>query len=198
MNIFEYLDWNIEKLKFTTSTSVGKIEFTNLIATFNPSACKRLVLGCHYDSKQFKSNKNFVGAIDAAVPCTMLIRLAQILNHHLNKSLLSDYLTLQLIFFDGEESFQNGNSDDSLYGSKYLAEFWSKKQISNKQNCNFSINQLDTIETLIVLDLIGTKQPNFYSFFPNTKRLFNEFIRIGNKIVHFNYFCKLIIFQKIN
>lgn len=34
-------------------------------------------------------------------------------------------LTLQLIFFDGEEAFKQWTPSDSLYGSTHLASKWS-------------------------------------------------------------------------
>ncbi|KAI8788113.1 glutaminyl-peptide cyclotransferase protein, partial [Biomphalaria glabrata] len=34
--------------------------------------------------------------------------------------------TLQLLFFDGEEAFIRWSDDDSLYGSRHLAELWER------------------------------------------------------------------------
>ena len=34
-------------------------------------------------------------------------------------------VTLQMVFFDGEEAFVNWTRTDSLYGSRHLAEKWS-------------------------------------------------------------------------
>lgn len=33
-------------------------------------------------------------------------------------------VTLQMVFFDGEEAFQEWTSTDSLYGARHLAEVW--------------------------------------------------------------------------
>jgi hypothetical protein len=38
-------------------------------------------------------------------------------------------LTLQLIFFDGEEAFKEWTSTDSIYGSRHLAQKWSGQVI---------------------------------------------------------------------
>lgn len=57
-------------------TPHGPRQFSNVIATSNTKACKRLVLACHYDSKIKPGNK-FVGAIDSAVPCSMMIEIAR-------------------------------------------------------------------------------------------------------------------------
>lgn len=34
-------------------------------------------------------------------------------------------VTLQMVFFDGEEAFKEWTKNDSLYGSRHLAEVWS-------------------------------------------------------------------------
>lgn len=51
----------------------GIVEFTNIVATLDQTATRRLVFACHYDSKDLK---NFIGATDSAVPCAILLDLA--------------------------------------------------------------------------------------------------------------------------
>ena len=51
----------------------GEVEFTNIIATLDPTATRRLVLACHYDSKKLP---HFIGATDSAVSCAVLLDLA--------------------------------------------------------------------------------------------------------------------------
>ena len=36
-----------------------------------------------------------------------------------------DSVTLQVLFFDGEEAYKDWTSLDSLYGSRHLADAWS-------------------------------------------------------------------------
>ena len=57
------------------------MEFTNIVATLDPTAPRRLVLACHYDSKKLP---NFIGATDSSVPCAMLLDLAIGLQQKLN------------------------------------------------------------------------------------------------------------------
>ncbi|CAF3996446.1 unnamed protein product, partial [Rotaria sp. Silwood1] len=93
----------------------GNVEFTNIIATLDSTATRRLVLACHYDSKKLS---NFVGATDSAVPCAVLLDLAISLKKQLNDLKKNKgNPTLQLLFFDGEEAFIDWTSTDSLYGS---------------------------------------------------------------------------------
>ena len=57
------------------------MEFTNIVATLDPTASRRLVLACHYDSKKLP---RFIGATDSAVPCAMLLDIAINLQAKLN------------------------------------------------------------------------------------------------------------------
>ena len=76
------LDWNIELDNFEDMTPFGKKKFSNIIATHNMNACKRFVIACHFDSKYFKEFE-FIGAVDSAVPCAIVIHLAQLLHQRL-------------------------------------------------------------------------------------------------------------------
>ena len=45
------LGWTVEEDSFNDYTPYGLKAFSNIIATFNPSKAKRIVIACHYDSK---------------------------------------------------------------------------------------------------------------------------------------------------
>jgi hypothetical protein len=47
------LDWHIEEDEFTDDTPLGRKRFTNVIATKDPTASRRVVLSAHHDSKYF-------------------------------------------------------------------------------------------------------------------------------------------------
>lgn len=75
--------WDVTEDKFVSQTPYGPLPFTNLIATLNPSAKRRLVLACHYDSKYYPPQwhgREFQGATDSAVPCAMMLELARALD----------------------------------------------------------------------------------------------------------------------
>lgn len=112
---FEKLNWHIEEDTFYDMTPFGKKKFNNIIATKNVNATRRLVMSAHFDSKYFKPPNMFVGATDSAVPCAMLMDLASRLDPFLK---YEDEVTLQIIFFDGEEAFKTWTLTDSLYGSR--------------------------------------------------------------------------------
>jgi len=51
-------------------------------------------------------------------------------------------VSLMLIFFDGEEAFEEWGPNDSIYGAKHLARTWHEKKTAHGRG-NFS--ELDKI-----------------------------------------------------
>ncbi|XP_064484929.1 glutaminyl-peptide cyclotransferase-like isoform X2 [Ornithodoros turicata] len=183
------LGWDVQEDAFEARTPYGRKRFSNVVATLDPMACRRLVLACHYDSK-IHSEGTFLGATDSAVPCAQLIYIAKSLNDKLQKQKQRrDGLTLQLLFFDGEEAFVEWSSTDSLYGSRHLAEKLHTHRIGREQretlNCttgNEIVNELDRMEVMVLLDLIGTANPKFYSYFGDTQSLFSRLVQIEQRL----------------
>lgn len=78
--------WEVTEDYFQSLTPFGQMPFTNIIATLNPDAKRRLVLACHYDSKYFSPQWHgleFLGATDSAVSCSMLLEMARALDKEL-------------------------------------------------------------------------------------------------------------------
>eukprot|EP00096_Caligus_rogercresseyi_P005215 TRINITY_DN2026_c0_g1_i1.p1 TRINITY_DN2026_c0_g1~~TRINITY_DN2026_c0_g1_i1.p1 ORF type:complete len:346 (+),score=62.72 TRINITY_DN2026_c0_g1_i1:415-1452(+) len=182
VDFMKNLRWNVEEQKFNSKTPLGNKEFTNIIASLNPSAPRQLVLACHYDSKI--EPKGFLGAIDSAVPCAQMMNLAHAMRGVLSTSSYTKELSLQLIFFDGEEAFVKWNGEDSIYGARKLAETWEDKRV--KFN-NVEGNALDRIDLFVLLDLIGTKGPKFYSHFKQTRNWFALMQHIEDTLDSNNY-----------
>lgn len=126
-NVMQSLGWQVDTDAFEDITpgKHGKLPFENIIATLNPNAERFLILACHYDSK-YMENINFVGAIDSAVPCAIMLNLAVILTKYLKNSVRTD-ISLQYVFFDGEEAFVTWSNTDSIYGARHLAAKWEKE-----------------------------------------------------------------------
>uniref|UniRef100_A0A1B0EU82 Glutaminyl-peptide cyclotransferase n=1 Tax=Glossina morsitans morsitans TaxID=37546 RepID=A0A1B0EU82_GLOMM len=163
------LEWSIELHKFHENVPIlGRLEFQNIIATLNPNADRYLILSCHYDSK-YMGDLQFLGATDSAVPCAMLLNLAKVL-----KTNLADFrntpLSLMLIFFDGEEAFEEWLPEDSLYGSRHLARKWEIEGF------------LDKIDMLMLLDLLGSPDPTFYNFFSNTESWYSRLLSLEERL----------------
>ncbi|XP_005146085.3 glutaminyl-peptide cyclotransferase [Melopsittacus undulatus] len=182
--------WEIEEDTFQRYTPYGYQTFSNIISTLNPSAKRHLVLACHYDSKFFGQQWQesvFVGATDSAVPCAMILELARALDNQLQliktSSASRPDLSLQLIFFDGEEAFVQWSPSDSLYGSQHLAQ----KMVSTPHPPgSTTTNQLQGIDLLVLLDLIGAPNPVFPSYFPNTSRWFQRLQAIEQELHNMN------------
>lgn len=177
------LGWTMEYDTFedTPPRPYTSTRFTNIIATHNPNAKRRLVLACHYDSKI--TPKGFLGATDSAVPCSMMIEIAIALRNHLSTR---NDVTLELIFFDGEEAFVKWSDSDSLYGSRHLANEWQNTPWPPLANTYH--NRLDSIDLLLLLDLLGAPNPKFYNSFAVQSTHFNELRRIERKLYGYNAF----------
>ncbi|KAJ3480232.1 hypothetical protein NLI96_g8496 [Meripilus lineatus] len=187
------LDWHVEEDTFTDQTPYGVKRFTNVIATKDPSASRRVVLAAHFDSKFFSTypESQFVGATDSAAPCAFMLDLAEALDPLLNQRMerlendeeddedVAD-TTLQLVFFDGEEAFKDWTATDSIYGARHLAKKWNIDYIiphtKRRLLPGYSITEISTIEHLILLDLLGAPNPLIRSSFIETEWLFQGMV----------------------
>ncbi|XP_077862062.1 glutaminyl-peptide cyclotransferase-like [Saccoglossus kowalevskii] len=182
VNHFEDLGgWDVSLDKFDEETVLGKKSFSNIIVTLNPSVDRRLVLACHYDTKFYASSpegKQFLGATDSAVSCAILMELAKRLDKYLKAPNIQKEVTLQMVFFDGEEAFLEWTATDSLYGSRHLAALW--------QNTTYppgsDTTMLSGIDDLVLLDLLGARHPSIYNFFSDTSDIYNQLMDIEKRL----------------
>ncbi|XP_072822939.1 glutaminyl-peptide cyclotransferase-like protein isoform X3 [Vicugna pacos] len=170
--------WHVELDPFTASTPLGPLDFGNVVATLDPGAARHLTLACHYDSKLLPSGSApFVGATDSAVPCALLLELAQALDLELSRAKeQAAPVTLQLLFLDGEEALKEWGPKDSLYGSRHLAQLMESAPHSS------GFTRIQAIELFMLLDLLGAPNPTFYSHFPRTSRWFYRLRSIGEPL----------------
>jgi hypothetical protein len=111
--------WTVARSEFSDQTPRGKMTFVNLIARFGTSEKKeaaQFLLCSHYDTKTFDTIR-FVGANDGGSSTGLLIEMARVLA--LNPALAAK---IELLFFDGEEAFENFTATDGLYGSRHFAQ----------------------------------------------------------------------------
>lgn len=99
----------------------------------------------------------------------MMLNLAKTLETHLNSVKSRTDLSLKLIFFDGEEAFVSWGPKDSIYGARHLATKYNQ-QTSVTKSTGETVSHLQKFDMLVLLDLIGHKDANFYNYFPNTAR----------------------------
>lgn len=175
------LDWTVELDTFTKNTVMlkkdnknlfddeeingGKTEFSNVIGYSTKDAEKYVVLTAHFDSKL--TPKDFLGAVDSAVPCTMILNMMDNLNEELMAQQKKDPTRgIIVVFFDGEEAFGEWVETDSVYGSTHLAEKWKSEGF------------FDNIELFVLFDLIGAAKPTFYNFFQDTTDTYGNLVII--------------------
>ncbi len=121
---------------FTAHTPDGAVAMKNIIAVFPGSSGKALVVTGHYDTKKLPG---FVGANDGGSSAGFLLELAQAAA---TRKWQDD---LYIVWLDGEEAFHDWTADDSVYGSRHLAERWEKD------------GTLGKVKALINVDMIGDK-----------------------------------------
>ncbi|XP_017563530.1 glutaminyl-peptide cyclotransferase-like a [Pygocentrus nattereri] len=177
--------WLVEEDSFHSSTPKGSVTFSNVLAVLDPFAPRRLLLACHHDSKIFPRDPKhpqdvFIGASDSAVPCAMLLELATALDTEL-KALKQQksVVTLQLVFFDGEEAFEEWTETDSLYGSRHLAELMAHTPHPPSSTHTTLLHALDLF---VLLDLLGGPEPLIVSHFDNTARWFDRLIAAESRL----------------
>jgi hypothetical protein len=114
--------WSPEIQTFTVETPYGPVQMSNVIARFpakkgqdpDPTT-QQVIVASHYDTKKF-TTISFVGANDGASSTGALLELARVLAK--DPALAA---RVELVFFDGEEAFQQFTEKDGLYGSRHYA-----------------------------------------------------------------------------
>ncbi|WVW80090.1 hypothetical protein I302_102063 [Kwoniella bestiolae CBS 10118] len=207
-SVFTNLGWHEEKTPFRGTTPIGDIDFQNLIYTFDPSAPRKIIIAAHFDSKWFPDfpANQFIGATDSAAPVSMILDLAEFLTPLLNQRkgrvdsgrgiLKRDFdeeevaeTTIQFVLFDGEEAFRDWTATDSIYGARHLAELWQNTFLPsshplNKRRLSPSPSVLNTIDHLVLLDLLGNKHSMIYSYFRETDWLHAKMKSADERLQH--------------
>jgi glutaminyl-peptide cyclotransferase len=113
--------WTVTEQAFTDQTSRWEMKFVNLIARLGRGDTPPLFLLCsHYDTKVFGAFR-FVGANDGGSSNGVLLEIARVLAQ--SPKLAGN---IELVFFDGEEAFENFSATDGIYGSRHFAQELTK------------------------------------------------------------------------
>ena len=110
--------WQATRQAFSDDTPRGKIQFVNLIAQFpgqGNGSSPVFLLCSHYDTKMFDTIR-FVGANDGGSSTGLLLELGRVIGQHPDLA-----RKIELVFFDGEEAYEQFSQKDGLYGSRYFA-----------------------------------------------------------------------------
>ncbi|KAH6900661.1 peptidase family M28-domain-containing protein [Thelonectria olida] len=183
-------DWTLEWQNITSKTPVTgdkDVPFSNIIFRRDPPGAKpgevsRLTLVAHYDSKY--EPHGFIGAIDSAAPCAMLMHVARSIDEALTAKWneddgLDEPKGLQILFLDGEEAFAHWNETDSLYGARALAEQWDNQFHGSMSTFR---TPLDSISLFLLLDLLGSADPRVPSYFLTTHWAYRAMASIESRM----------------
>src|SRR5437764_15325830 len=109
--------WRVTEQPFTDETARGRVRFVNLIARFGTigKTTDLFLLCSHYDTKIFDTFR-FVGANDAGSSTGLLLELARVLARQPD---LAE--KIELVFFYGEEAFENYNDTEGINVSRHFA-----------------------------------------------------------------------------
>ncbi|KAK2600035.1 hypothetical protein QQS21_005199 [Conoideocrella luteorostrata] len=151
-----------------------ELPFSNLIFRRDPPGSQpgdvlRLTLVAHFDS--LAEPAGFIGAIDSAAPCAMLMHVARSIDGALTAKWkaeadaddgLDEKHGVQILFLDGEEAFERWSATDSLYGARSLAAEWESQFHTATSTYR---TPLDSISLFVLLDLLGSAEPSVPSYF---------------------------------
>lgn len=164
--------WHVEEDVFEERG----FNFSNIVATIAPDGVRTpqyLVLSVHYDSKIVP--EGFIGAIDSAVSCGILLDLAETISPSLAAAFSDEDLEidmgLKIIFFDGEEAIETWTDEDSIYGARHLHSQWKAQK------------KLGSIDLLVLLDLLGATDNNYIpSYFPQSQTAYAELSTLERRL----------------
>ena len=126
----------VQQVDFTAAAPDGPVKMKNIVAKFDGSSGRIVVISGHYDTKVFPAFP-FVGANDGGASAGFLLEMARALR---GRSLRD---AVWLVWFDGEEAIREWSATDGLYGSRHMAQVWSGD------------GTLSRVKALINVDMIG-------------------------------------------
>ncbi|KAJ9161475.1 Peptide hydrolase [Coniochaeta hoffmannii] len=187
--------WTVEwhnSTSTTPATGDTLVPFSSLIFRRDPPWAKsgdvgRLTLVAHYDS--LYRPEGFVGAMDSAAPCAVLMHVARSVDAALSRKWergnegdgLEDVEErgVQVVFLDGEEAWVTWTETDSIYGARALAETWATTPYEPGSTYP---NPLSSISLFLLLDLLGDKDPRVPSYFHNTHWAYQHLAEVEDRM----------------
>lgn len=160
--------------------SVVDADAFNIIASFNPSHKKRILLAAHYDSRivaekdmdNTKKDDPIMGADDGASGVAGLLEIARVIKQN------PIDLGVDFIFFDAED---NGRPKDSNLTWCLGSQHWAKNKHDKDYTADFGI----------LLDMIGAKGASFGKELisqQNAKRQQDKIWELAQRMGYGDYF----------
>lgn len=138
--------------------------FANVRASIPGKRKDRIVLACHHDTKctsghaDPEHNFQFAGANDGASGVGLLLALAAVLKEQTNEA------TVELVFFDGEESL------DWAWNDAARALFGSKRFVKQHRDATL-LGDEPRIAAMVLLDMVGRTDLHIQEELYSTPRL---------------------------
>lgn len=186
------VEWHNTTSK-TPATGDKLVNFRNLILRRDPpwaavGDVSRLTLAAHYDS--LYRPEGFIGAMDSAASCAMLMHLARSIDEALTRKWvamktagdndgLEEEKGVQILLLDGEEAWVSWTDTDSTYGSRALAEHWDANP---HPTSSAHKNHIEAISLFVLLDLLGAEDPQIPSYFPSTHWAYQNLAAIEERM----------------
>lgn len=151
---------NITIQEFQADHFAGRLNLTNIVASFNPEKRKRILLAAHWDTRPFSDkdpempNATFPGANDGASGVGVLLEIARVIS----TSEAPD-VGVDIILFDGEDWGEREGEQGTHPLPDGLQEWWclgSQHWAKNKHKPNYSAYYG------ILLDMVGAKDAQFH------------------------------------
>ena len=155
----ENYGWNVQTQDFQAKTYDGLTwNLTNIIASHNPAATKRILLAAHWDTRRIadkdtdRLKEPIDGANDGGSGVGVLLEIARTIA----AQELKPDVGVDIIFFDGEDDGEPEGSRTRNTAQEYWwchgSQYWSK----NKHVPNYSAYYG------VLIDLVGAKNAKFY------------------------------------
>jgi glutaminyl-peptide cyclotransferase len=158
-----------EEDNFVATTPFGSVPMTNLIARIPGQRPQIVILAGHYETKRF-DDFVFTGANDGGSSAAFLMEMARVLAARKNA------FTYWLVFFDGEEAFQQFSETDGLYGSRHLVQKLT------------SSGELSRVQAMILVDMIGDAKLNIYRDMNSTPWLNDLVFKTARRLNYAKHF----------
>lgn len=126
----------VREYAFEASTPLGPVTMTNIVGIVEGTTDGIVMLGNHYDTK-YMPDIDFVGANDGGSTTAWMIEMGRALGKRRQGH------SVWLCFFDGEEAYRDWSDDDSLYGSRWMADWLDTE------------GPKERVRALINVDMIG-------------------------------------------
>jgi hypothetical protein len=184
---FESYGWKVQQQNFQAET-YDKLTWnlTNIIASYNPSASKRILLAAHWDTRRMadkdteRVNEPIDGANDGGSGVGILLEIARVIsqsNHPLE-------VGIDIILFDGEDDGEPEFSTSRDYSKVYWclgSQHWSNTPHIPGYTAYYGI----------LLDLVGGKNARFHRegfSIQYAKNIVQKVWNYGANLGYSNYF----------